>query len=108
MSLRLVNEEIEEEIVNAAKFLPFVIAKACDEGKAYFAGEKELCDQEGCSEAATRYLKLKKIFCCDWGGCGQEKKQHGESYRKFCEKHKKRGDCGLEDADANYIEIEKP
>ena len=29
-------------------------------------------------------------------------------YRQFCDRHKHRGDCDLDDADHNYLEIEKP
>ena len=105
---KMVREETFKDVETCAKFLPFVIAKAQAEGQAYYAGEYELCDQEGCKELATVYLKLKKTFCCGWGGCGIEKKQYGESYRKFCKAHSKRGDCGLEDADTNYEEIPKP
>lgn len=105
---KMVHEESFRNVETCAKFLPFVIAKAQDEGKAYFAGEYERCDQEGCKELATVYLKIKKEFCCGWGGCGTEKKQYGDKYRKFCKQHKRRGDCGLEDADSNYEEIPKP
>lgn len=76
--------------------------KAIDEGKAYFAGEDQYCDQEGCSKMATHtYTKIK-----DWcSGCGNSKETLGESTRKFCDEHKTRGDCGLDDADANYEKI---
>jgi hypothetical protein len=32
----------------------------------------------------------------------------GKDYRQFCDKHKTRGDCDLDDADHNYEQIEKP
>lgn len=105
---RVVHEESYRDVETAAKYLPIVIAKAQDEGKAYYAGEENFCDQEGCSEQATRYLRLKKLMCASQGGCGQEKHKFGEQYRKFCEKHERRGDCGLDDADDNYEAISNP
>ncbi len=105
---KMVHSESFHDVDTCVNFLPFVIAQAKDNGKAFYAGEYELCDQEGCKELATTYLKIKKEFCCGWGGCGTEKKQFGEKYRKFCGAHKQRGDCGLEDADSNYEEIPRP
>lgn len=74
--------------------------RACDDGKAYFAGDGITCDQEGCHESATiRYRRLND-YCQD----GHKSKVSEISlYRHFCEKHKTRGDCALDDADLNYI-----
>lgn len=62
------------------------------------------CDQPGCENAPVARFKLKKIYC-------SEGKPHDEewstSYRKFCEKHLRRGDCGLEDADSNYEPLDE-
>jgi hypothetical protein len=73
---------------------------ACDDGKGYFAGDGDFCDQEGCGGKATVTYKLKKTFCRE----GHEAPSDG-AIRKFCNEHKKRGDCGLEDADRNYEKI---
>jgi hypothetical protein len=78
-------------------------SEAIDDGKAYFAGDGVTCDQEGCSEPATvRYAR--KADYCDRG----HKSQVFETsqYRHFCEQHKTRGDCGLDDADENYDVVE--
>jgi hypothetical protein len=61
------------------------------------------CDQEGCSEPATIWYRMKNLFCA----CGVSKEaKHSISDSKlwvqFCERHSTRGDCGLEDADDNY------
>lgn len=73
-------------------------ARACDEGNGFFAGEEDYCDQEGCSnKAAVKYF-LKKKYNND----GSEARMFGKEYRLFCDKHKTRGDCGLEDLDSNY------
>lgn len=71
---------------------------ACDDGKGYFAGERDACDQEGCACTATVTYRLKAEY--DRGGHKSE--PLGPTYRLFCNRHKDRGDCGLEDADDNY------
>lgn len=74
--------------------------KACDDGKGYFAGDGLTCDQEGCCAPATiRYRRL-------WAYCRDGHKSEPSEvslYRHFCERHKERGDCGFDDADANYV-----
>lgn len=63
----------------------------------------ELCFQPGCVELATiQYRKVK-----DWcNRCGKgHEVTYSEHHRRFCNKHRRRGDCGLDDADANYVEV---
>lgn len=103
---RVMHEESFGDISAAIKFLPIVHARALDDGKGYFATEESFCDQEGCPEQATVFYRLKKRFCVGGGNCGQEMKMYGEERRQFCERHSKRGDCGLEDADDNYEAVE--
>jgi len=66
----------------------------------------EICMQPGCANPSTVVYELQKEFSRegfefqsppDWG-------QH--LLRAFCDDHATRGDCGLEDADANYTTIE--
>lgn len=75
-----------------------LLGKAMYEGKAHFAGEDNFCDQEGCSKEAT--VTYEKIY--DYCREGHKTIPHFKEVRMFCEEHKKRGDCGLDDADANY------
>ena len=82
----------------ACAFLPGLYATESCGGSGYYAGEGELCDQEGCYSPSTVTYKLKKEFCRQ--GHGTELKE--TVVRKFCDHHKARGDCGLEDADRNY------
>lgn len=77
--------------------------EACDNAKGYFAGERDICDQEGCAEKAT-VTYLKKFNYCKNGH--KTENEFSKSYRRFCERHKGRGDCGLDDADSNYELIE--
>lgn len=61
--------------------------------------EKEFCDQPGCSEKPVHRYLLKRLATNEgW----LEKRGSSQYYRKFCDRHKMRGDCGLEDSDANY------
>jgi hypothetical protein len=66
------------------------------------------CDQEGCSAPATITYKLKNQYTghC-W--CKSDPYQFDKTplVRKFCDRHKRRGDCGLEDADENYELIDE-
>jgi len=63
--------------------------------------ENKLCDQPGCNNPAEHKLILNKL-------AGREGWLEKDSYscvnfRKFCSKHLTRGDCGLEDANRNYV-----
>lgn len=86
----------------AVAFLPAEFYRAIDDGKAYFAGESDKCDQEGCAETATVTYRLKKEFCRHGHETDPYDFDKRPLLRKFCERHSTRGDCGLEDADRNY------
>lgn len=100
----------------AVQALPHEWLKAyCEGGKAFFGGEGDFCDQEGCKEKAVVTYALKKQYCRT---CGKDEPavfpglkgtESGKRYiRRFCLRHAKRGDCALEDADSNYEVIEAP
>ena len=65
---------------------------------------KDKCDQPGCKNVATVWYSRIKSYSSQ----GELLANHRDSYRQFCEYHKDRGDCALDDADHNYIKIEKP
>ena len=79
--------------------LTSLMDKACEEN-SYYAGEKDWCDQEGCSEKATVWYKRKHQHCQSCGG--KRGTALDRDYRKFCERHKMRGDCGIDDSNRNY------
>ena len=98
-------EEGYRNVEAACNFMGYFHAKARDDGHAFFAGEGDWCDQEGCSEKATVVLKMKQRFCREGFPHKIISTRLGvgiPTVRCFCEKHKTRGDCGLDDADTNY------
>jgi len=86
---------------DAVNYIAWKYAEATDSGKGLYCGEGRFCDQEGCSNEATVVYQLKKEFC----DRGHENEPAQPTIRLFCDEHKKRGDCGLEDADENYIQL---
>lgn len=95
---QMVHETGGRDIESCCNFMGYFHAKAIDDGKALFCGEGEVCDQEGCCAPAT--VTYKKKF--DYGRDGHKSETRHTSIRKFCERHKHRGDCGMDDADSNY------
>jgi hypothetical protein len=63
--------------------------------------EEILCDQPSCVNHATARYILKELFSRN-GEKLDPSDSHGVYFRKFCDAHKTRGDCGREDADTNY------
>lgn len=61
----------------------------------------KICLQPGCSAPATKVYEL----LAEYSNEGFKHVREEGSFtllRAFCDKHAERGDCGLEDADANY------
>lgn len=97
----LAHEEYASNVETACALVAYYHAKAIGEGKAFFAGDDPFCDQEGCANHATVTYRLKQQFCDQ----GNPHELHGETVRRFCERHARRGDCGLDDADRNYEQV---
>jgi hypothetical protein len=66
------------------------------------------CDQPGCSFVATRFFVRIKRYTEQGEELAPSEFYDGKTYRQFCDGHIHRGDCGLDDSDANYKEIENP
>lgn len=97
---KVVADRSYRDVESAAKFLSWFMTETLEGGGGDFGNDNNLCDQEGCSEPATVFYQKKKDWC---GRCGGSKEiTWGKFFRKFCEEHKTRGDCGLDDADDNY------
>lgn len=94
----------------AATMMGFKFMEAMDNGIGYYASEDDFCDQEGCKEKASVFLKKKADYCRE--GHKTEPPSRGNyaklgetpqgAIRQFCERHSRRGDCGLDDSDSNY------
>lgn len=104
-----------KDVETAVNFLPYFMVKSAEESpKTYYAGVYRedgvaFCDQEGCSEPATVVYRQKQDHCykCGHGrdpvrGRLGKKSPGGGRVRMFCARHSRRGDCGIDDADANY------
>jgi len=98
---RLIFSEGCRNVQTACGLLYGWYVRACDDGKGYFAGDGVTCDQEGCHEPATVCYRRKHAYC-DRGH--KSDPSDVALYRHFCERHRERGDCAFDDADANYIE----
>lgn len=102
---QLLVRQTYRNVESACSYALTVYHSATDSGQAYFAGERNLCDQEGCAEPATVTYRKKFEYC----NAGHQSPVHPiAAIRHFCEKHRIRGDCGMDDADANYELIPEP
>lgn len=63
--------------------------------------EKGICCQPGCPIKATVHYRMKREYD---RSCFFSKDLEDDQlwYREFCEKHKRRGDSGLDDGEGNY------
>lgn len=99
-------------VEDAMRNMPFAIERASEYRARNWSSSSEdeernrcesLCDQEGCKEPASVTYKLRLGYC---GQCGHGRDTSpvwpGGTFRRFCQRHAIRGDCGREDADRNY------
>lgn len=94
---RLSSHKLEWLLPKIAAHQDFAPCGDDDDAKRDF---DEFCAQPGCCELATLEYEKKLDWC---HRCGKSHEVTWASKRRrFCEHHKRRGDCGLDDADANY------
>lgn len=101
---KLVKTSAASTVEYAAYLLGSKFIELTDNGEGYFAGERDICDQEGCENVGT--IALKKKF--DWCNQGHKSTSPSEAYRLFCERHSHRGNGGLDDGDSNYDTVNPP
>lgn len=70
--------------------------------------ELDYCAQPGCPQKAVSTYALKKRFCREGHGEPVRPDAAYREVRRFCALHLLRGDCSLEDSDANYEVLEGP
>ena len=85
----------------ALRFADHAATAAMEDGKCFFAGQGDLCDQEGCAEKWTVVYKRKMSYC---GSPNNNKvdQENPNDYRCFCARHSTRGDSSFDDSDSNY------
>jgi len=100
----VVAEDAAHDIDAAVQMLGGMMIKACDNGipDGVLTLEKTKCDQPSCAnDAVVRYV-LKRLTSERGQYLHPDEGMYFRHYRKFCAVHARRGDCGREDADANY------
>jgi hypothetical protein len=102
---RVMFEKGYRNIETACAYLAAVHGEACDNGHAMFGGEGDFCDQEGCKNVATITYRKKVDYCRE--GHKTELSVDRVKIRRFCDMHKTRGNCGLDDADSDYEILEQ-
>lgn len=103
------------DLLVAAGHLPLAWSQAGDQG-CPTEPLNRLCCQPGCREPHVSVYRLLNRFCYAGhksNATSSIKTQDGithvsNSVRGFCQKHLRRGDCGLDDADANYVLVSGP
>ena len=106
----LLKERSFSKMHYAADFLPAILHEMADDGcpEDIYRKTQQLCFQPGCKEdGVVEYRIIDQFYPC-YGDKMPKRDYLGENHRRFCEAHAKRGDCGLEDADSNYILISAP
>lgn len=100
----VVGSQGARDIAMAVRFADWFLVSGRENGKIDVPNTLgDCCDQEGCCKPWTTKLRLKARY-------GRDGKVIPPSawmkdvteYRAFCDEHKERGDCGLDDADRNY------
>lgn len=66
------------------------------------------CDQLGCAEIATVFYVCHNRYTERGDMLAPNEFHDGNEYRQYCERHKNRGDCALDDAMHNYGLISNP
>jgi len=97
-----IHEAFYRDIETALAFGGSEYHRAIDDGKGFFAGEGEICDQEGCAEKATVTYRVLAEYCRDHPHEHRRELNDETVIRKFCARHSRRGDAGFDDADSNY------
>lgn len=105
----LLKERFLSKMDYAIDFLKATIHEMADEG---FTGDhatfERLCFQPGCKEVGVVEYQLKDEYYPSYGDKMPKQPWRQDARRRFCERHARRGDCGLEDADRNYVLISAP
>ena len=97
-------------ISQALAFSPLGLAEMLEQGKGMIGGtddapEHEQCFQPGCPDLWVVEYRIRERFGPQGQRLHPESQMEWPELRRFCERHRQRGDCGREDADDNYIVV---
>lgn len=92
------------DVDTAMRYLDGALVCWRENGEGYTRPDDSyLCDQESCAEIAdVKYKRLRGFT--DRGD--PETLYDWNLYRVFCDQHKTRGDCALDDSDQNYEQVD--
>lgn len=98
------------DVENATIKAGAILLKATERFLGEPVTKGDTCDQEGCSNPSTCTYKIAYTYDND-GTCKDPYSLYSLNsslplVRKFCDEHKDRGDCALEDANDNYTLLE--
>lgn len=100
----VVHEESYSDIATAAAFLPSLLSGGLQDNDALWTARQAAlagkCDNPACANSAEFIHHLKERYIGN--EAVQRPVRDGGEHRRFCAKHKHRGDCALDDADRNY------
>lgn len=105
---QLVFERTFNKMETAAIAMPWFFKTAGEGPEFKQIKDEKLCDQPGCGNDAVNEFRLKKEYSERGEELSEKNMSSFEKRRKFCERHARRGDCGLEDSDSNYEVISGP
>ena len=96
------------DVATAARFLDWFLTHGLESGEIDVLNNiGNYCDQEGCCNPWTVRYAIKRRYGNDGKVRPRPEYMVGVTeYRAFCDQHKVRGDCGLDDADRNYEVME--
>jgi hypothetical protein len=103
----VLKERFLSKLDYAVDFLKATIHEMSDEGWDSSYDFDKHCFQPSCSELGVVEYRLIDEYRTD-GSKIEKESWRQDVRRRFCEKHALRGDCGLEDADRNYVLISAP
>jgi len=98
----------------AIDFLPAIQHEYADQGRADKDADgnpidfDRYCFNPGCKADGIVEYELIDEYYPRIGKKEEKRSWRGSVRRRFCEEHARRGDCGLEDSDRNYVLISAP
>jgi len=87
-------------LLDAIGCLAWALIQAGEQAPRSARDDSNVCGQPGCVETPVSLFRKKQDFHRNIGV--PREYYDGDLFIRFCKKHLRRGDCGLDDADRNY------